>query len=359
MSNIKTFIADRIYGENYFKDSSVIYAHIDSDNNVIAHSGKSTKSEMKKRGVDLDTCTMIENNIQKIEIIRAYNTRGEFEYGSAVQLLCTTVDGYKIMHNMDIIDFIDWVKETDVTKNSMTSDFTFIYFGQLCSLVKRHDTEYTSFYATKEKTEKYYAEKRNATKDIQIGDIISTPEPYASRFVYLGQYFYTKPNLKRDNFVNKMAKFHFFIPLNADNSLKEKIIFSTKPQPTSHKVELTNQGQLDGFNADTLINNAKQYFEKEEMRQLNKGFKKVDTYYSKGYKAFEEKNKFYFTLAHIGKTKETTIIPTKETVVAYQWLCNLDDWTWKTKKPETLERITAYDEINRVRYPQYSLISED
>lgn len=250
-----------------------------------------TKSEMAKRHVTIEESVEIENKVDTIQLISYRNMSGAVEFGTSVELECTFKDGYKTKTYMDGLDYLQIIKTHDSFKGKTHGDFLFLMQGTVHELVVRNSVKHKTFLEMYEEQEN--KKKKQSEYRLQEGDIVDV----AVRSVYLGEYFYYKPNFRNENYYNKLRKYKVYIGLDKDNNLTDDIHLvagKSSKEPTK---------KLGTYNFDfkELQDEAKEHL--TEMYKEDIGYRVGHMWYNHKI-IYELKNEKAFILAHIARTKE-------------------------------------------------------
>lgn len=154
-----------------------------------------TRGEVKKRGVDIYQSIEIDNMVEKITLVNFYNTSGKVEYGLEVVLDCKFNSGVTVQTCMSGIDYLNILQEHESYQGSITGNFLFLFQGVVEKLVVGGSKEHKSFLKSYKKQER--EKERIKEFKVQEGDIVNLGLHGA---VYLGEYYYPKPNFKNETY---------------------------------------------------------------------------------------------------------------------------------------------------------------
>jgi len=275
------------------------------------YSAKGTPGEVRKRGVDSERCIEVDNSVEEIRLVRFYNTSGEVEYGLAVVLECVFENGDIVRTTMDGVDYLTLVKKYSSDKGTIRGDFLFLFQGVLERLVERRGEEHISFLNKYEQQEDEKLKAKNFK--LNVGDITDVH----NRTVYLGEYFYLKPNFKNDNYLNKPRKYKLYLRIDEEGNYLDNELY-VESGKTQYNQPTEKKGHIE-VDFATLKEIA--------LERMETMFKK-DTGYREGYLGYrpqESQNNKAYVLTNIANTKEELVEPTAEDLLKRAWLCGWDD----------------------------------
>lgn len=285
-----------------------------------SYSAEGTVSEMKKRGVNKDISKIIDNRVVEIILDDYYETSGAVEYGLAVVLKCKFATGDTVITSISGMKYLKWISQFSCNKGSIEGDFLFIFKGVIEELVLRNDKEHEDFLLEYNKS----IEKKNISKglDVKVGDIVNIYR----ESVYLGEYYYLKPNLKLDGCVAKARKYKLYAQLDKEgNYLNSEIYVESGVTSTNQPTEILGHIEVD---FEKLLK--KSLLHMDSIFDEGVGYRyNNNSYYSK-YFANKKENSNAYILTNIQKNKNDLIEPSEDYLLSLGWLC---DWP----KPKNIE----------------------
>lgn len=289
------------------------------------YSAVSTPGEMRKRGVEKANCVEVENKIVKIELVKFYATSGAIEYGMEVQLDCTFESGESVKVTVDASDYLWWVQNYTTIKGVTEEEFTLLFKGVVVELVptgsKKHKSHLVGLQKQKEEKEKL------AKVVVKVGDIVNIN---SERVVYLGDYFYYKPNIRKDKVYNKLRKYKIYLAIDEDGNWdteRGKIHIESGKTLYNQPDEIL--GRMD-INMGELKEWAENHY--ATMHKRNHGYRLVEGYWSRD-RPYDVLNNKAYVLANISKTKDGVIVPSEDEILRLAWVCG---WAYDDKVYETL-----------------------
>lgn len=300
------------------------------DGNNFAAEG--TPSELRKRNVNIDDAIKIENKVSQIRLINFYNTSGEVQYGLAVVLECEFESGDIVTTTMDGVDYLSLIKKYSSENGTIWGDFLFLFQGVVTELVEVGSKKHLAFRDNYEKQEL----KKQAAKslEVNVGDIVDSP--YNS--VFLGEYFYPRPNLKNDTYFNQPRKYRLYSKLNKDGDGVTGLVEVESGKSKTTKV----LGEVN-IDFETLTGEATERM--TTMFQLDIGY--TEGYMNYLSPKYSENNSAYI-LTTMVKDKKDLVYPTKQEILDLAWLCRWDEAMVKGK----FERITDRWDREPIKYKE-------
>lgn len=277
------------------------------------YSAESTKGDMKKRGVDKDNCVVLTNRVEKIELVTFHEVSGSVEYGMEVVLDCTLQGGTVVRTTVSGMKYLHWIQKGTVVNGIMEGDFLFLFKGVVEELVKRGDAGHENFVTEYMNQE---GKKQRASKlDVQVGDIVNI---YGGS-IYLGEFYYYKPNLKNKDGINKLRKYKLYIERDEDGSYIDNRLH-VESGKTDYNQPTEVLGSVD-IDMELLKRNAR-----ERMGNIyteGVGYKKGTGYYSRIQRDACKNNKAY-VLSNIAVDKKDIVYPYIGDLLKLGWLCDWD-----------------------------------
>lgn len=297
----------------YYKKIAKIYINSNEESEIKHYCAEETKSYMKKHKVDKDNSLGIENRINSIEILSARNRSGKQEYGMSVSVLCYVESGHTLIISIDGLDLVSFIHKYPSREGIILGDFLILMKGDVFELVERDGKRHQEFLNSYEKQEEKKKETEQQRNTLQIGDIVRTNGMW-SEHIYLGEYFYYKPNLKNDSAVNKLRKYKLFLRESDDVRTRGIHLLAGTIK------DLEIKGTKD-INVEELIEKAK--MEVDEMFEKGKGYEERRSYF-RSLNTFKEKNNMNYVLANVEKNKKDVKTPNKQDILNRAWLCGWD-----------------------------------
>lgn len=295
-------------GLNYYKEIDKVA--IDGGN----YSAVTTPGEMKRRGVGKERSVEVGNHITKVNLLNFHERSGAVEYGLYVNVACTFASGEEINIEVDGMDYLRWVQAHSIVNGEMDGDFVILFTGTTVRLVVYRSSAHEEYLSAYIEQERKKEESKNL--EIAIGDVVDIH--YA--VVYIGEYYFYKPSLKKGSVTNKLRKYKLYISAKEENGwditnghLYVESGRTKQNQPTKIL------GHVD-VNIGELIAEAKNRMKK--MSNLGVGYEKSGHYVQ--WRARTGANQRAYTLANIGKAKEDVIYPDTDELLKYAWLCGWD-----------------------------------
>lgn len=287
----------------YYKKIDSVY--VDGGN----FSADGTTSELKKRGIVRENSRLIDNRVTEVKLLNYGNQSGAKEYGMYVNVECTFSTGDVVRTEVDGMAYLLWVSRHTVIGGTMEGDFLFLMQGDVEELAVRGGYNHLRF------NERYDAQEAKvlATKElvVMVGDVVNIHK----KCIYLGEYWYVKPNLRLDALMAKPTKYKLYINVDDEgNYLDKELYVESGKTKTNQPTQIL--GHID-FDMEELQRSAV-----ERMRDIRKnevGYRKGGAY-NMLWASSKENNKAY-VLTKISETKDTLITPTKEEVLSLGWLC--------------------------------------
>lgn len=306
----------------YIKEIGKVY--IDGDN----YSAEGTISEMKKMGVTKDVAECIENKVKKVELINFYETSGAVEYGMAVELQCTFDTGHTVYKTINGMTYLSWVQEYGVNNRIITGEFIFLFQGVISDLVVYGSEKHKRFLIAYEEQE----EKENRIKDFtyKIGDIVNI----YGRSVYLGEYYYQKPNLKNNSLVNKLRKYKLYLELKDSKPYEEGRL-----RVESGKTKDNQPTEILGYMAVDM-----KFLKEKANERMESMFTSGVGYYKGNYStvSYDKENNKAYVLHHVSETKEDLPYMSMDTILKYGWLCGFENKNAGIKREKVNSRSGTY-----------------
>lgn len=282
------------------------------------YSSDTTKGEMKKRGVDKETCDTVNNNVTEITVVNYYETSGEKEYGMSVVLDCLLDSGNRVRTVVNGMTYLSWVNAHTTVNGKTEGDFVFLFKGVVEELAVRNSTSHKNFIKDYELQEQ--KKKESSELEIKPGDIVNIH----GDVIYLGEFYYYKPNLKVEGLLNKLKKYKMYMANpDKDNRYRSSLIhLETSKTKQNQVTEVLGHVDIDmGDLKEWAINHVM------NMEQKDIGFKiKERNNYSYGslHQAFEDVNNKAYVLANMAENKLDVMKPAEEDILRLGWLCGWD-----------------------------------
>ena len=311
---------------NYYKKIDTICVSKGS------YSAETTKGEMKKRGVDAETCSRVENKVSEINLVDYYDTSGAVEYGMAVIVDCQLVSGHTVRTSVEGKKYLGWVETHTVENGKMNGDFLFLFQGVVAELVERKSKEHQGF------LEQYEIQEKNKEKakelEIKPGDIVNIH----GDVIYLGEFYYYKPNLKTEELVSKPKKYKVYIAQEGDDKYRSDLIYVESSKTKQNQVtEVIGHVEID---IDKLKEEAFERLANIEQEGIGYQVTANAMFYSGKLRAYSHKNNQAYVLANMEKNKKDIQKPMVSDLLRLGWLCGWDIG----KKP-----IVRYSEVRTLR----------
>lgn len=293
----------------YIKESKKIA--IDGKN----FSAVGTAGEMKKRNVYKAIAEVVDNDIRKLKVVDFYETSGEVEYGMAVVVECTFASGHKVNARVDGMKFMRWLKGVTVVNGVIEGDYVLLMSGVVYSLEVAGGKEHKRHIAAYEKQEELKELEKSFTYG--VGDIVKINRNEA---VYLGEFWYYKPNINGEKFVNQLRKYKLYIRLSAGRDVHEigEIYVESGKTKYNQPTEVLGHVEVD---MDRLLDNAQRHYER--IYEEGVGYQDTRGYYRMKY-AEKPKNDQAYVLLNAKQKKDEVIVPSKEQILNLAWYCGWD-----------------------------------
>lgn len=318
----------------YYKKIDKISINNYEKEDIRNYCAKETKSYMKKHGVDKDNILEIENRINSIEILSARNRSGKQEYGMSVSVLCYMESGHTLRISIDGLDLVRYIQKYPSRDGIILGNFLILMKGDVFELVEMDGNRHQEFLNSYEKQEVKKKETEQQRNTLQIGDIVRTNGMWTEH-VYLGEYYYYKPNLKNDSAVNKLRKYKLFLRDSDDVRTRGIHLLAG----TIKDLEFKGTKDID---VEELIEKAK--MEVDEMFKKGKGYEERRSYF-RSLNTFKDKNNMNYVLANVEKTKKDIKTPNKQDILNRAWLCGWDSSRDTTKYTLVKEYSKGYHTV--------------